>query len=464
MAITSVNCNNDEMHSSNDPTGVHQTHLGCLCFDMISKLGVKECYIELPSVDTKSSPDEANTERDKDIFQCVFKYPHLLKKLYFNGWIRSDLFQGLIKDVKNLTLLQINLHALSQLSSKDLCNISLPQLRALGVGKCTKTSLGRPFDDGSGLSQLQIFLEKNYFPLLKQLDLRFPIRNFKDMGTLCAILKFLSIHVRISELSIMMEFPVQVIKLTGFEEELAQLLELTKSNQNRNSLKICEIQGIRLHADYPQLQTWQTFIKQQQSLKFLTLRLGYLSPKLLEEICTKNKASLTQLFLYKMNETADDGDLMEPNTTTVFDCKVLSVVTRLESLYALGCDKLTNAKCLPVSLSMLSLSGTLTAADAEHILLELPQLHFISLRNACLERSSEYGISLDLLKRFIAKRNVQRLILNGSSLNEDYPPEGLSNGDPNQSCQLKEFDNWDENHIYLDWELNSEMYYVDKCY
>lgn len=424
---------------------------GIYGFDVISKMGVKTCYVEM----TKWKEDEG-TKMLIPKPQIKFKYPFLLRNLFFNGGMKSDLFKGLLSDVNNLTTLELNMFALFQLRPSDLQYLKLPKLRSLGVRKCVKSSC-KNFNDKRGLTNLQMLLRYNKFPVLAYLDLRFPISDYKDFGTTLAMLKFLKLHCSLKELCILMEFPVEVHTLPNYEDELEEILRVVRKHRNHSSLKTVEVQGIRLHGSYPQSRVWKEFAQRQQILKSLTLRLGSIHAHTLQSICHNNVSSLENVFLYKLNENGENEQ------SVILDCSAFENLKRLQTLYALGANEVVNICKLPSTLCTLFITGSMKSQEAEYILLNLPNLHFISLRNVYDQRQ-DCGVSLELLGKFIEARTVKRLILNGSSLCDEFPPAGILNGDPVGEMYLSVIDNWDPDNTFLDWELNCDNYYINKFY
>ncbi|CAL8144198.1 unnamed protein product [Orchesella dallaii] len=432
----------------------HPTQImGNLEIDVISKMGVKTCFLEL--TDCSEEEDDNESKPDDTSKWPTFKFPHLLKHLYLNGMILPGIFHNLIFEVQNLTVLELTLLGLSQLNASDLEKLHLPNLLELGVRRCVK-HFCREFKDEIGLRNLRILL-KNSFPRLTQLDIRFPILGFNDFSTLKILLKFLALHHdTLKKLYLIMEFPVQVNKIPVSATEL-EILELARKFRSCQKLEFVEIQGIRLHASYPQIKLWLAFVQQQRCLKSITLRLGNIHEHDLRLICEENASTLEHLYLFKFQEKEEE------NTPVILNAGIFSLTKRLETLYVLGSDLVVGAHELPLSLSSIFITGAIKTEQVYHILFNLPNLKFISLKNAYDQRDL-YGVTLDILTQFIEARKVKRLILSGSSLCKELPVNGLPNGDPENPAQLTEFESWDALQDFIDWELNASMYYINKCY
>lgn len=423
--------------------------------DVISTIGIRSCLIDFDFY-TKLSQEEKKSKYSKPV---KFKYPFLVKHLSLNGQLNSNQFKSIMNGVRNLTMLEISLYTIFQAKSLDLMNLELPCLKKLEVHKSIKANW-KGFDETLAIPNLQAFLEANVFSTLLILEIRFPVSTFGDFSTIKLLLKFIQIHWNLRELFVTMDFPVRVVPLNRhtYQNSLDDIVaELKKYN---GSLKTVDIHAVRLHGSYPQLQIWKEVLQKQSCLKSLSLRIGALSNIFLEAVCVKNSSTLESLFIYKLNETQDDEQALP-----LLDCKVFVSLKSLTTIYALGSEEVVNIKQLPCSvLSAIFLTGVIRTDETECILLEIPTLRFITLRNAYRGRDG-YGVSLSILKKFVTKRQVNRLVLNGSSLSEPFPEDGIWNLDSSKPEMLAVEESWeDDDHCYLDWKLNASNYYVNMYY
>jgi len=201
------------------------------------------------------------------------------------------------------------------------------------------------------------------------------------------------------------------------------------------------------------LEIIKEFLLNIVSLESLCMTVEPIPTSTLQTICTRNAATLQDLFI--------NSEHSEVN------CNVFTPLNRCQriSISSLSDGAIEISK-LPSTLTKIDICGCIQQADMEHILFNLPNLQEIKLDGMGYDTSGRDGssITLDMLRRFNQTRRVNRLRVAMDCLadEESMPLEGIPNDDPNISEMLVV--RWPGHcyyHYGLDWKLNDAGFYTN---
>jgi len=390
--------------------------------ELVSEIGVRSFYVDWNS----------NTEKLLPRHLPSFKRPHLLRYFSLDGGIHPDVFNNLVKDTANLSILKMSPSVLHKMEKEDMDALnftSVTELHLLGF---------RHGHDGFG--NLMTLLQDTKFPHLTRLEIGFAVVSLSDLRALAGLVRFIQALHRLQEITVAILFPENMMRRTmtsGYEVEKKQIIDEIKANNFGQSVKVLRLKGSLAHAYFSQVQILKELLIKPRSLEEVWLGLGPVSNGFLEAFCSQNGT------LKKLTIDPDNDNFEEMRRADH------------EFLRSRGIQEVSGTRNLPHTLEFLSLAGAMRSEEVDHILLGLPNLVSVNLQNSDI-RQDDYLVSLQTLKQFVENRRVRSLKLRWIGDANRFPPEGIPNGDLVNPTMLTL-----DSSSFVDWKLNRDGFYIN---
>jgi len=365
-----------------------------------------------------------------------FKYPHLVKHIFFDGPIPSDYFFSMLLPLLNLNRLDMHLSALCCLEEAKLNNMQLRQLDTINIWghKLTQGMFTSTYSAAKIITNLYKFLG-NYFPQLKNFAVEFPYDAHQEIQMSKVVLNFLSMHKNTLE-----KFKIEINLFTGAETsntfETVEERELSdEAKKVSKSLKLKSLELIISSLFQLRLfKIWTSFGEQQTALASFTGLSFRFQPEILIHLCARNSHALTHVWISRIM-LVDNGRL------TVIHCNIFEGCHNLKSLLLeampLNLDQPSLISCgdFPKRIEHLELGGlTITSEDIFKITQMLPMLKELNISDA--GSTSTFGLRTEHVQKLVQDRKIAQITLY-DSINGPIPADGFPNGNPEHPKNLK---------------------------